>query len=201
MQTAVSSRAGSFVWSVASVAAFLLLGWAVTHFGEPVPFVSLESSLLNHSTLIAWWLTWGCYPQVLGPIGVALLIIAWRAPAWRGRIFFSLAVVLACWFLADISQHLFARPRRLDWVVKHEHSFSYPSSHAAISVGFYGLWAWLVSSSTLPARRLVAGLLVLLVFAICWSRLALGAHYLTDLVGGGLLAAAIVFAGAGAIRR
>jgi membrane-associated phospholipid phosphatase len=38
-------------------------------------------------------------------------------------------------------------------------------------------------------------LLALLTVAICWSRLALGAHYVTDLLGGALLAIGLVAAG------
>lgn len=75
-------------------------------------------------------------------------------------------------------------------------TFSYPSSHAAIAVGFYALWAGLLFFSDLPTRlrAIVASLLAILVLAICWARLALGAHYLTDVVGGILLGAATVCA-------
>ncbi len=181
--------------------AFVALGLYVLRFGEPAPLLGLAGALLDHSTLVAWWLTESCYPLVLGPIGVVLLIVAWRAPAWRGRILFSLGALLVCWLATDLLQHLFARPRRLDWVVKHETASSFPSSHAAISVGFFGLWAWLIAQSELPGRRVVAGLLVALVLGILWSRLALGAHYPTDLLGGVLLAVALVCAGAGTLRR
>ena len=98
---------------------------------------------------------------------------------------------------ADFFQHAFARPRRLDWVVKHETAFSYPSSHAAIAVGFYLLWAEFVRRSDLPSR--VRGPLALLLAAVAvgilWSRLALGAHYVTDLFGGALWALAVIAAG------
>ncbi len=41
--------------------------------------------------------------------------------------------------------------------------------------------------------------LALLAVGICWSRLALGAHYMTDLVGGALLAAGSSHAGLGVV--
>ncbi len=97
-------------------------------------------------------------------------------------------MLLLCWRGAALFQHVFQRPRRLDWVVKRETSFSFPSSHASISTGFYLLWALMLA----PVRRWASWLLVALVLAVCWSRLALGAHYLTDLVGGALLAVALV---------
>jgi membrane-associated phospholipid phosphatase len=187
-------------WSAAALVAFGLfvaLGFHVLYRGESPLLVAWESSLVNHATLVAWWLTWSCYVDVMVPIGIVLLVLAWRLPAWRTRILFSLVMLLLAWRGADLFQHLFARPRRLDWVVKHETTFSYPSSHAAIATGFYALWAALLYMSELPrVTRVVAGsLLAILVIGIFWCRLALGAHYVTDLIGGALLGVALVSAG------
>ncbi len=177
-------------------AAFFAFGWEVTRNGEPAALVGWELALQGHSSLIAWWLTWACYLYVLAPIAVVLLVVAWRVPSWRARSIFSVVVLLLCWQGADFFQHYFMRPRRLDWVVKHETALSYPSSHAAIAVGFYLLWAGMLFASDLPPRpRTIAAMaLLVLAVAICWSRLALGAHYLTDIAGGALLAVALVAA-------
>jgi len=196
----VSNRFASSLWyaimAIAAFGSFFALGTAVVRNGEPPALLAWEHTLVNHSTLIAWWLTWSCYIYVLVPIAVALLIIAWLAPAWRTRILYSIVVLLLCWRGADFFQHVFARPRQLDWVVKHETSFSYPSSHATIATGFYALWAVMLYCSELPltVRRTAGTTLALLAIAICWSRLALGAHYLTDIIGGALLAIALASA-------
>ncbi|HVS45715.1 MAG TPA: hypothetical protein VMS32_03540, partial [Verrucomicrobiae bacterium] len=128
-----SARVGLLVWAAAFLVAFFALGWYVTRIGEPAPLLAVERAILNHSTLLAWWLTWGCYWEVLVPAGIALIVVAWRFPQWRARIVWSLVTLLLCWAMADLAQHIFGRPRRLDWVVKHETSFSYPSSHASLS--------------------------------------------------------------------
>jgi membrane-associated phospholipid phosphatase len=177
--------------------AFYALGALVSRHGEMAALLSLERPLVDHGSLIAWWLTWSCYPYVIGPIAIVLLVLAWRFPAWRARILFSLVMLLVCWLAADLSQHFFARPRRLDWVVRHETAFSYPSSHAAIVTGFYLLWAVMLGSRELPAPVRAVGPLLLgaLALAVLWARLALGAHYLTDLAGGVLLAVGLVSAG------
>jgi membrane-associated phospholipid phosphatase len=182
--------------AVAAFACFIALGVAVVRGGEPAALLAFEQMLFDRSTLVAWWLTRTCYPGVLLPIAIALLLLAWRVPAWRARALFSVAMLLLCWRGADLAQHFFARPRPIEWVIKHETSFSYPSSHAAIATGFYALWAVMLYFSELPTRirSIGAVLLAALAIGICWSRLALGAHYLTDLVGGALLAVGIVAA-------
>lgn len=175
---------------------FFLLGIAVGHRGEPALLLAWEHSLFNEATPLAWRLTQSCYPMVLIPICVVLLVVALAVRAWRVRILMSIVALLISWRGADFFQHYFSRPRPLDWVVKHELTFSYPSSHAAIAFGFYGLWAALLYYSDLPKplRLGAAALLAIFALAICWSRLALGAHYLTDLVGGALfgLTAAVI---------
>jgi membrane-associated phospholipid phosphatase len=183
--------------ALVSWALFVLLGMYVVRNGEPAALAALQQSLVNHSTLLAWWITWSCYVQVIGPIAILLLIVALLVKTWRTRILFSIVMLLLCWRVADFLQHYFARPRPMDWVVKHETAFSYPSSHAAIAFGFYGLWAVMIYWSDLSAgvRRVGALLLAVLTVAICWSRLALGAHYVTDLLGGALLAIGLVAAG------
>lgn len=182
--------------ALVAFALFWVLGASVVRNGEPAALVALEQALRDHSALVAWWLTWSCYAYVLVPLAAGLLVAAWLVPAWRWRILLSLAMLLVCWQGADLFQHFFMRPRRLDWVVKHESAFSYPSSHAAIATGFYALWGCMIYASDLPRRvRVVAGpLLVLLALAICWSRLSLAAHYITDLLGGALLALAFLSA-------
>jgi undecaprenyl-diphosphatase len=187
-------RIRSLLAAVVASGCFVALGLDVVRHGEPAPLLGWERALLDHSTLVAWWLTWSCFKEVLFPLAFLLIIVAWRVPAWRARIVFSLVLLLLCWRGSDLFQHLFARPRPLDWVVKHETSFSYPSTHAAIATGFYALWAVMLYASELPRRirGIGAFLLLLLAIAICWSRLALGAHYLTDLAGGVLLAVALV---------
>ncbi|HET6276733.1 MAG TPA: phosphatase PAP2 family protein [Candidatus Cybelea sp.] len=168
---------------------FLLLGMEVSRRGEPPLLLGWEHGWFDHSTLVAWRLTESCYPRVLIPIGIVLLILAVALRNWRVRILTSIASLLIAWRGADFFQHYFARPRPVEWAIKHELSFSYPSSHAAIAVGFYGLWAALFYFSDLPKPVRTIGGLLLAIFAagVCWSRLALGAHYLTDIAGGALL--------------
>lgn len=66
-----------------------------------------------------------------------------------------------------------------------ESGSSFPSAHATLSVAFFGYVAWLLwrHPTSLP-RRAAAALLVLLVLAIGFSRVYLGVHYPSDVIGG-----------------
>ena len=194
-----NQRLAAAAIALLSFSLVLGLGWYVTGVGEPLWLVPFERAIVGRGAQVAWAVTQLCYPYVLGPLGIALLAVAWRFPEWRTRVAFSLILLLLCWRGTDLLQHLYARPRRLDWVIHRETSFSFPSSHAAISLGFYGLWSAFVAKSRLPSRAILSALLAAVVAAIYWSRLALGAHYVTDLVAGGFLAVALVSAGVAAV--
>jgi membrane-associated phospholipid phosphatase len=80
-----------------------------------------------------------------------------------------------------------ARPSLTDPVAT-AHGKSFPSGHAMSSTFTYG--ALLLVFLPVVARRyrpVAVGAAALLVVAICFSRLALGVHFITDVVGGVVL--------------
>lgn len=98
---------------------------------------------------------------------------------------------------------LFHRARPDAWLRIHETDLSYPSGHAVTAVVFFVGFALLAWHAPLPrpvAGTLVAALLVCAV-GIPWSRLALAAHYLTDVIGGLLLGIAFLCAALALVLR
>ncbi len=187
-------RFASLAIAVVAFALFLVLGYTIDHLPDPGWLMQEEIQWVNHATLIAWWITWFGWIDILLPLAIVLVVIAVIFPAWRSRVTFAILSLLIAWRGTDAWQHFFARPRRLDWVVKHETAFSYPSSHTAIAVAFYVVLACFVARSALPGRAWMAAAIAVLAVAIMWSRLALGAHYLTDIAGGVLWGGTIVAA-------
>ncbi len=81
---------------------------------------------------------------------------------------------------------LFRRARPDNWLVRQEDGTSYPSGHSSTAITFYFALLLIVWRLEIPvlARIVFAAALVCCVAGIPWSRLALGAHYLTDVAGG-----------------
>jgi undecaprenyl-diphosphatase len=68
-------------------------------------------------------------------------------------------------------------------IVQKSADWSFPSDHATASIAIAAAFAF----HQLPRRALFLGALALL---ICWSRIFVGTHYLSDVLGGGLTGAA-----------
>lgn len=181
---------------------FVLLGLNVTAHGEPPALLNFAHAIRGHAIGFAWALTNCGWVQVLGPLFIIAIYIAFRFAAWRTRMIYLMLSCLVTWGVTDWMQRVWARPRREDWLIRHEHAFSYPSSHASTSTAFYLLAGVLILTSDLPKAVRYTGFVVLamLWLGICWSRLSLAAHYPTDVAGGILLGGAIALIGSAVVR-
>lgn len=83
------------------------------------------------------------------------------------------------------------RPDYLRMVM--EKSYSFPSGHAMISVLFFGSIIYLVNKYNLKYKKLITFSLSTFVILVGISRIYLGVHYLTDVVGGYLLGFIVLF--------
>jgi undecaprenyl-diphosphatase len=108
-----------------------------------------------------------------------------------------LAVIAGVVAMENVLKPLFgiARPVLPDSPFKAE-GYSFPSGHALRAVGFFGyLAAVAVAGGWRTAGRwAVAAGCVVLAVAVCWTRVYLGVHWPTDVIGGALAAAAWVTA-------
>lgn len=72
--------------------------------------------------------------------------------------------------------------------------YSFPSGHTFIAITFYGFLLYLVmKDKKVSYKKLKEGVLLFLIITIPLSRLILGVHYLTDILGGITLGLAYLF--------
>ena len=177
--------------AVAAAIIYVWLGLAVSH--VPPHGIDLAGRMLaGDATRLALVFTASCWWYVLVAFALGAIAIAIGFPAWRPRVTYALLTTLITWQVSDALKNLFRRPRPDYWRLIHEPSFSYSSGHAMFALLVYWTWAWFVWNSDLPrgVRLTLAPALALWGCGVIWSRLALGAHYVTDLIGGLLLATA-----------
>ncbi len=105
--------------------------------------------------------------------------------------------------LAELFKAHFRRVRPEYWIVGLDPGKSYPSGHAVTAIVYFCGWACVVAFSALApqAKYALVGLLIVWAIGVDWSRLALGAHYLTDIAGGTLLGSAWLCAMLGAAHQ
>lgn len=174
--------------AIAFAIAYALLGLAVSH-APPAGIDLAGRALLGGPPHLALMFTESCYWYVLVALGLVGIVVAVRVPTWRERVVTALVTMVVMWQVSDGLKNLFRRPRPDYWRIIHEPTYAYSSGHAMFATIVYGLWAWFIWRSDLPrpVRFVVSPLLALWACGILWSRLALGAHWVTDLAGGVLL--------------
>ncbi len=115
---------------------------------------------------------------------VAAVLVLRRSDYWLGRLGLS---VPGCILLNEVLKYLFhrSRPALAHPLVKLE-SYSFPSGHAVSATVFYGFLAILLCSSVPSKVRRVAIRVaaIALILAVGFSRVYLGVHYPTDVLGG-----------------
>ena len=132
---------------------------------------------------------------------VSLLTGGWRAPvliiassivAWRRLDLWEAGLVLMTWLSSPIDSGLklvVNRPRPtpdLVRVFQDEPGNSFPSGHAFLAIVFWGLLAYLAFArlQRRSLRMLVLSVSVVIIVCIGASRVYLGAHWPSDVMGG-----------------
>lgn len=135
----------------------------------------------------------GYAPGFIGVAAIATAVVALRG--WRRSIPLPLLVLIAADAANRALKCAFLRPRPEEdpraLVLLGCDRFAFPSGHAMDSAALYGLLIWWVLAIGGPRSMLAAFALALLPFWIGLSRVVLGVHWLSDVVGGWLAGLAL----------
>lgn len=107
----------------------------------------------------------------------------------RDSKYISINLVLV-FLLNRILKYIIARPRPQVLRLVQENGYSFPSGHSMVSMGFYGFLIYLIyiKIKNKKIKYPLIMLLSVLIFSIGISRIYLGAHYATDVIGGFIIA-------------
>lgn len=117
---------------------------------------------------------------------VMLLVIAAFAPGRRPGWCCTVNIVLVT-ALNAVLKLLVQRPRPDEAIrLVAETGFSFPSGHSMAAMAFFGLIVWLVwhYESDRRQRLLLCAAFALVIASVGFSRIYLGVHYASDVVGG-----------------
>ncbi len=140
-------------------------------------------------------------PTVVGFTAIAVILLAYRK-RWAlasGLMTSALGGGAAALFLKEVIAR--ARPEK-EFAAYMETSYSFPSGHATLVVALYGFLVWMLWDM-IPAqwRKAAIAALGCLIFLIGFSRLYLGVHYLSDVLGGYLVGGFSLWIGTKFVRK
>jgi undecaprenyl-diphosphatase len=121
-------------------------------------------------------------------IGILILcfIIGIKYRRWLTYASLMSINLLLCWLANEGLKQIFRRPRpNIHRIVKAV-DFSFPSGHSMVSFCFYGFVLYLVLTNARGnIKKLILSVLIpILVLSIGLSRIYLGVHYTSDVLGG-----------------
>jgi undecaprenyl-diphosphatase len=125
-------------------------------------------------------------------LSVAVIAILFVRRQWQLASAWIICLLLVALFI-ERTKLAFGRVRpAFNGEFAREDSLSFPSGHAMASMVVFGLLAYLIATATTDRRLRRSTLLLcgVLIALIGFSRIYLGVHYLSDVIGGYLLGAA-----------
>ena len=136
-------------------------------------FINRNNSLYSFMRIITNYGEWYTY------IVIALLVLIFK----RKYSYVLIANILANTLFNNALKLLFQRERPI-WKLYNPTGYSYPSGHSMTSLAFYGLIIYLlIKYYKGKAKYPFIVILSLLIIIVGISRIYLGVHYLTDVLG------------------
>lgn len=123
-------------------------------------------------------------------IGIIIISIIFLIIYRKKQIFHYIVINLVnSILLSQLFKLIIRRDRPININIIEETGFSYPSGHSMVSMAFFGLFAYLIykNMKNLFLKTILITLLIIIIILIGFSRIYLGVHYFSDVIGGFLI--------------
>ena len=174
-----------YIVCIFSLISFLILAYLIktkTNLVIDEKIYSFISKFIsNNITTAVKFITFlGSATVVIGVTVLSLIFIKDK----KVGLFMSIDLVVITIF-QYILKFVFQRNRPIGINLVEETSYSFPSGHSLTAMAFYGFIIYLIYSSKLPKRskNIYISLFSLLIFIVGISRVYLGVHFFTDVIG------------------
>lgn len=183
-------------WALGTLTRDVLSAQEVPRLDRPVLDWFIEHREAWATTLMRAVTALGSF-TALAPLGLALgLLWWWRRRSWK-PLLMLIAALVGAMVLANLVKVLVARPRPpASMAVGDFGGFGFPSGHATEAASTWGMVAALLAAHISSWSRKVAiwSSAVVVVLAVGGTRVYLGAHWPSDVLGGWALGALWLFA-------
>lgn len=149
---------------------------------ESIRYFIINNFLNNFLTSLMKGVTQ--FASFFGVISVFIIsIILFKDRFKKITLIFSICLIS---LLSSTIKILFLRERPLESIIKMPNSYSFPSGHTFFAIGFFGLVVYFILKSNLNKylKYFLSISIILIIIMIPFSRVYLGVHHFTDVIGG-----------------
>ena len=149
---------------------------------DDIIYETISKLISNPITTIAIFIT-----NLGGAIGIlATTILACIFLKHRKYKFYILLNLIMVIVLNQITKWIVQRPRPIEHRIINQFGYSFPSGHSMVSMAFYGFFIFLIYKNieNKPIKWALCTSLSFLILLIGISRIYLGVHYTSDVIGG-----------------
>ncbi len=150
--------------------------------------ISLKS---DGMTSFCKWISFLASTKMIILYNILLLIVVFLSK--RKEFLFLTMMSLSSGITNRILKWFIKRERPLGIALVEETFYSFPSGHAMISVLFFGTLLFMIQKSSWKGKKIWTCGILLFIFFIGFSRIYLGVHYFSDVLGGYLFGTFLLF--------
>lgn len=171
-----------------SLIVFLVIGFMVRNSSEGILFdVKILEYLQNHPNPVLFVIMKtisfiGSEMFLFPAMGIIIIYTLIKKRFYLSKLL--LVSSLGSWLLNHLLKQIFQRTRPLDYILVKQGGLSYPSGHSMVTITMYLTIAYLLSKKFPQNKSLIYTLSIIYILLMGISRMYLGVHWPTDIIGG-----------------